>query len=139
MVVTEVAEDEAGRMLARREVELLLNGRGWNIADLGRATGVDLGTIGDFLNGKRWPQRSTQTKIEAALDLAPGTIAAWSRGEQPPESVPVSGEEQDAEVLLSLPADALDGLNASEREEAIAAAKATLLERIRDIRRRLDG
>lgn len=50
MVVTEVAEDEAGRMLARREVELLLNGRGWNIADLGRATGVDLGTIGDFLN-----------------------------------------------------------------------------------------
>lgn len=41
-------------------------------------------------------------------------------------------------MLLSLPADALDGLNASEREEAIAAAKATLLERIRDIRRRLD-
>ena len=51
----------------------------------------------------------------------------------------VSTSDQDAGVLLSLPPEALEGLTPTEREEAISAAKATLLERVREIRRRLDG
>lgn len=50
----------------------------------------------------------------------------------------VRPEDQDAGVLLSLPPGAFDGLTPADREEAIAAAKAALLERAREIKRRID-
>lgn len=50
----------------------------------------------------------------------------------------VSRAPEHAWVLLSLPPDALAGLSLVEREEAISAAKATLLEQAREIPRRLD-
>ena len=52
----------------------------WNNTQLVAATGADPGTIGDFLNGKRWPKIGTQGKIERALE--------WPRRARQPEAVP---------------------------------------------------
>ncbi|GAA1138767.1 hypothetical protein [Nocardioides aquiterrae] len=43
-------------------------------------TGADPGTIGDFLNGVRWPKTGTQGKIEKALGWQPGTIRQIGNG-----------------------------------------------------------
>jgi hypothetical protein len=59
-----------------------------NPAWLVEQTGVDPGTIGDFLNGVRWPKLSTQGKIEAAVGWEPGTIRRIGNG----ADVPAFGE-----------------------------------------------
>lgn len=43
-------------------------------------TRADPGTIGDFLNGVRWPKTGTQGKIEKALGWQPGTIRQIGNG-----------------------------------------------------------
>jgi hypothetical protein len=57
----------------------------WNNTQLVAATGADPGTIGDFLNGKRWPKLGTQGKIERALSWAPGTLRTIAAGGPAPE------------------------------------------------------
>lgn len=42
---------------------------------------ADLGTIGDFLNGFRWPKKTTQGRIEKALGWPAGTIHQIGQGE----------------------------------------------------------
>lgn len=73
------ASDAVASWMAERE---------WNISQLVAATGADPGTIGDFLNGKRWPKIGTQGKIEKALAWPPGTLRAIARGEDPPRTTP---------------------------------------------------
>ena len=51
-----------------------------NPAWLVTATGADPGTIGDFLNGSRWPKLGTQGRIEAAIGWPPGTIRQIGNG-----------------------------------------------------------
>lgn len=51
-----------------------------NPAWLVAATGADPGTIGDFLNGSRWPKLGTQGRIEAAIGWQPGTIRQIGNG-----------------------------------------------------------
>lgn len=53
-------------------------------------TGADPGTVGDFLNGHRWPKLGTQGKIEAAIGWAPGTLRAVGNGDPAPDVTPVS-------------------------------------------------
>lgn len=53
----------------------------WLVAE----TRADPGTIGDFLNGSRWPKLGTQGKIEAALGWRPGTIRQIGNGGDVPE------------------------------------------------------
>ncbi|MBD3784936.1 MAG: sodium/proton-translocating pyrophosphatase, partial [Micrococcales bacterium] len=60
--------------------------RGWNKAELQEAAGIDPNTAGDFLNGRRWPQGRTLSKIERALEWPPGTIAAALEGAPLPET-----------------------------------------------------
>ncbi len=57
----------------------------WNNTQLVTATGADPGTIGDFLNGKRWPKLGTQGKIERALEWPAGTLRAIAAGGPAPE------------------------------------------------------
>jgi hypothetical protein len=54
---------------------------GWLVA----TTGADPGTIGDFLNGLRWPKLSTQGRIEEAIGWAPGTIRKIGFGGDVPD------------------------------------------------------
>jgi hypothetical protein len=68
----------------------------WNNTQLVAATGADPGTIGDFLNGKRWPKIGTQGKIEHALGWAPGTLRTIaSGGPEPDPTAPVGGRLHD--------------------------------------------
>lgn len=58
------------------------------------ATGVDPGTIGDFLNGSRWPKLSTQGRIEDAVGWPPGTIRRIGNGAEVPPLESVGGASQ---------------------------------------------
>lgn len=52
-----------------------MTGMGYSLAALSREAGVDPGTVGDFIGGKRWPRREKLAAIERALMLSPGTLA----------------------------------------------------------------
>ena len=77
-----------------------------NTAWLARQTKADPGTIGDFLNGNRWPKYGTQGRIEKALGWPAGTLTAIADGGQVPNldgtSVGALGEAADssADALL---------------------------------------
>jgi hypothetical protein len=68
----------------------------WNNTQLVAATGADPGTIGDFLNGKRWPKIGTQGKIERALEWPAGTLRTIAAGGPAPDpAVTVGGHRED--------------------------------------------
>jgi hypothetical protein len=58
-----------------------------NNAWLAEAAKADAGTIGDFLNGQRWPKVGTQGRIEDALGWPSGTIRQIGNGAEVPESL----------------------------------------------------
>lgn len=71
----------------------------WNNAQLVTATRADPGTIGDFLNGKRWPKIGTQGKIERAIGWKPGTLAAIAAGGPDPDpDFDVGAASEDPEI-----------------------------------------
>lgn len=96
-----------GQRIAAQAVAAELARREWNITDLVQLTSADPGTIGDFLNGSRWPKLGTQGKVEKALGWEAGTIRSISLGgpipqpEQPTPATPV-GAGVDPEVLAEL-------------------------------------
>lgn len=51
-----------------------------NPAWLVEKANADAGTIGDFLNGRRWPKIGTQGKIERALGWPAGSIRRMGNG-----------------------------------------------------------
>lgn len=59
---------------------------------------ADLGTIGDFLNGHRWPKKTTQGRIEKALGWPAGSIHQLGQGDavDVPMDRSVGGPAQDA-------------------------------------------
>lgn len=70
----------------------------WNNTQLVAATGADPGTVGDFLNGKRWPKLGTQGKIEKALGWPSGTLRMIASGAPAPDpavAVGARGHDQD--------------------------------------------
>jgi hypothetical protein len=70
----------------------------WNNTQLVAATGADPGTVGDFLNGKRWPKIGTQGKIERALGWPAGTLRTIASGGPAPDpAVSVGGQRQDGD------------------------------------------
>ncbi|GAA2180973.1 hypothetical protein GCM10009785_13980 [Brooklawnia cerclae] len=66
---------EAGKRAARLAVRRAMAGETQQA--FAERAGVDQTTLGTFLNGSRWPRSSTLTKIEDALSLTPGTLAAF--------------------------------------------------------------
>jgi hypothetical protein len=56
-----------------------------NPAWLVAATKADPGTIGDFLNGTRWPKLGTQGRIEDAVGWPAGSIRQIGNGGDVPE------------------------------------------------------
>lgn len=54
---------------------------GWNAADLARQSGIDPGTVGPFLRGKRSPRTATLTALEKAIGWEPGTIERAAQGQ----------------------------------------------------------
>lgn len=81
----------------------------WNNTQLVALTKADPGTIGDFLNGKRWPKIGTQGKIESALGWEPGTLRAIAMGGPVPDladpvgAPPENGDEGDDSLRFRRP------------------------------------
>lgn len=69
-----------------------------NPAWLVDVTGADPGTIGDFLNGSRWPKLGTQGKIEQAVGWPAGTIRHIGNGGEVPPLETVGAAPKDREV-----------------------------------------
>lgn len=108
-------------------------------AALAKSIGLDPGTVGDFLNGTRWPQAVTRAKLEEAVDWPTGSIAAIADGAPVPESVGAVADAPRGAVLLDLPAEVTEGMSPMEREELIATLKARAFEKAAEIRRRIDN
>lgn len=65
---------EAGKATARAAVRQKMAGR--TIEQVADLANIDPQTFGDFLAGRRWPRLKTLNKIEDALELTRGTLAA---------------------------------------------------------------
>lgn len=138
-----MATDE-GRAAVLRYVSSYMSRVGWNPGDLAREAGIDPGTAGDFLNGSRWPKIRTLGRIEQAVQLEPGMLVTLANasgddvqsilGQLSGSARAVSGAAHDASRVQLDVGDAFDGFTDAERDEAIAAAQAMLLQRAREIR-----
>jgi lambda repressor-like predicted transcriptional regulator len=135
-----MAANDEGRDRARRRINEELAKIPMSPTDLSRKAGVDPDTVADFLSGRRWPQVGNRHKIAVALNWTPESIELIVGGGEPvvAGAETVGADDQDAGVLASLPPEALEGLDAAERAEVIAAAKLSALQTAREIRRRLD-
>jgi hypothetical protein len=87
--------DNDGRTRARLAVSAELARREWSPARLATEAGADPGTIGDFLNGRRWIKLPTQGKIERALEWDAGTLSSIEAGIDPRETVAPADEDDE--------------------------------------------
>lgn len=89
---------QAGRDAARKAVMAAMARKGWNPARLATEAGIDYGTAGDFVLGKRWPKVATLGRIDAALGWQPGTLAALGE-----ELGPLPAPTESTEGLRTVP------------------------------------
>lgn len=95
--------------------------------------GVDPGTLGDFLDGRRTANAPSQAKYERALGWKHGTIADIVAGRVEVPTGNAERPESDAselEVALGLD---LSDMEPTERTEVLAAAMLAALERRRQL------
>lgn len=78
----------AGREAARDALRRAMYEMKLGVTELAEASGVDPATAGDFLAGRRWPRAATLSKLEKAVGLTPGTLAALGEEAMAP-SVPL--------------------------------------------------
>lgn len=109
---------------ARRRVRVAVKGemgrRGWNIQQLIDESGLDRSTLGDFLDGKRWPQSRTLGAVERALGWPVSSIALMLEGGDPPT---VGGDTDDAETEDELLYRRPEGLTDEEWERVKAESR----------------
>lgn len=115
------AEDEGAA--ARQRVLAHMAEREWDNSVMAAAAGIDAGTLTDFLRGVRRPRKSTLAKLDKALGLTPGTLAAggedWpASGEADPNVSPASNDGDDG-LLYRHP----DGLATAEWERIKSDAR----------------
>lgn len=69
--------------------------KGWNNAQLAKATGLSPDTVGEFLAADgRWPHPATRGKIERALDMRDNALELISLGQMTvTEAMTPEGEE----------------------------------------------
>jgi transcriptional regulator with XRE-family HTH domain len=98
-----MTRSKEGELRARAAAERSMTAMGYSLAALSREAGVDPGTVGDFIGGKRWPRREKLAAIERALMLNPGTLALLAESDtddsadvktsHPPRTSPPSPEQ----------------------------------------------
>ena len=74
----------AGEQRVRGVVRARMLERGLRNAALAREAGVDPGTVGDFINGTRWPYAPALARVERALGFEDGGLSRLASGQQPP-------------------------------------------------------
>lgn len=131
-----ITEDEMvnqdGRTKARLAVTAELASRGWSPAKLALEAGADPGTVGDFLNGKRWIKIPTQGKIERAFGWPAGAISSIEAGLNP---VSVSRSDQD-EPEFEFLTRVREDLTTEEMDQLMTEATPYLEMLVRDIKNR---
>lgn len=103
---------DTARTAVRIAIQAELSHRGWNITQLRDETGIDNGTLGDFLSGQRWPQLRTLGRIEKAVEWPPGTIATMLAGGPSPTVGAPADDAEHEELLYRRP----EGLSDQEWE-----------------------
>ncbi|MCU1677672.1 MAG: hypothetical protein JWM93_2430 [Frankiales bacterium] len=141
---------DTGRAAARNRVIAEMAQRRMAIGELALAAKVDKGTIGDFLSGARFPQPKTLSKIELALNLAPGLLTYLANGEETSDigglAVDLRGvDSQDEVVIVGPTADADDfvatgsgGTKRISNEEVLARLR-RMREELEEIERGIKG
>jgi hypothetical protein len=124
-----------GRTRARLAVTAELAARGWSPAKLAQEAGADPGTIGDFINGKRWIKIPTQGKIERALAWPAGSISSIEAGVNPVSVSAGSQDEPEFEFLTRVRED----LTPDEMDQLMKEATPYLEMLVRDIKNRHRG
>lgn len=127
----------AGIEDVQRAINAHMAAEGYTRAQFARRVGIDPGTLGDLLDGKRQPKAPTQGKLERYFEWPAGTIAEVVAGRASLGDVGASSQDAPG-VMLDL-GDAVAGLSPLDAEEVLAAAKLRALERAREIRRSLEG
>lgn len=117
---------EAGKTKARQAAWGLMTMRNWTIGDLASHAGADPATVGDFLAGKRWPRVGTLGKIEDALEMTRGTLAAL-------------GEEQSIPGESPSPASTLGAATDSELTSELTYRIEKLRREVAEMRRRIEA
>ena len=77
---SEVVTLNGSRLRAVEAVKTIVEARWPTVGAFAEVAGIDAGTAGDFLNGKRWPRAASRTKIEAAIGWGAGTIERVGNG-----------------------------------------------------------
>jgi hypothetical protein len=108
-----------------------------NNAWLAEAAHADAGTIGDFLNGQRWPKVGTQGRIEDALGWPHGTIRQIGNGADVPDSLTrnVGADTQD-DGFVAAPGPAEAG---GISDDEVLRVLDSVQEQIDELRRRMEG
>lgn len=126
-----------GREAARSAVLYELAKRDLSPRTFAREASIAPGTALDFIKGTRWPIGQTLRKIEDYLGWSEGDLDLMAAGLIPapvaPTAAPVIADADG--VLLDVGREEFGDLTDQEFSEAITAAKLTLLERAREIRR----
>lgn len=106
----------------------------WNQSDLAREAGIDPGTLGDFLAGRRWPQAKSRSKIEQALHLNPGMLhnIAHMPGPGSFKSLPDETTDPDTEEPESPDLPVGDGVD-PELLAQLSEANPTTIEAVRAV------
>jgi len=122
-----MAEDALARFVATE-----LAKRGWNQTDLGREARLNKNTLTDFFNGRSRPSRRTLARIEDALDLTLGTLAAL--GEDPHAGAePASRARLIEEELRAVRQAGLSAYGVRELLDEVEARYLSLERRVRDL------
>jgi len=103
MEANEGARREQAAAYVRREMA----NRRMGVRDLAAATGLDVGTVSDFINGRRWPVIKTLGTIEAALEIPAGTLDDIKKGRRSDGTA--MNDPENASVDSGVDPDALSG------------------------------
>ncbi len=85
--------EQAGLERAAALARGVMDARGLTAVEVSRATELDQGTVGDFVNGHRWPIRRTRARLEEFLGLDAGAFQRAyddTESSEPSDPSPVS-------------------------------------------------
>lgn len=90
-----------GQDLARKTVLTRMSQLRLNAADVARRAEVDPKTVGAFLEGKRWPQRSTRAAISESVEWPAEYVDLLAAGTLDPTTALVTNEESRTDDLMT--------------------------------------
>jgi hypothetical protein len=90
-----------GQDLARKTVLTRMSQLRFNAADVARNAEVDPKTVAAFLEGKRWPQRSTRAAISEAVEWPAEYVDLLAAGTLDPTAALVENEDSRSNEVMT--------------------------------------